>query len=473
MAFAVLALGENEGVNPERAEVHLRLLAEAELRGVITSGSRAGLPGESGSPRLLRVARALTGVGALDTGTADSVLAGFDMAVAIRETGPRRVQIELRPAIRRRMARLTRAAAGPGPAAPGPGADDRVVPVGMMIPVRDDDVRGELYLLAFSQTASGARFSVYARLRGTSPLGSTGYPAGGHLLHDLTATDEAGTRYTMSFNGSISTAGWAGALRLQPGPPPGVRWLDVTAPGAAERRVSLGSPAYRPAVTVTEISRSPGECLLDAYAVRILVAAASGPPYAPRRDGAALTAWLGDVVEALYAAAALSPLSPVPGQLATLCESLNLRAHGIAAAPVHELPKTWLSLLTHAHRRKPDISQPRDGCAGLAVALPGLDGTTLAIMGLHGDERGTVLHVQVTGMPVVAGQDERLLPPLWLRDDAGRWHATHSTAGRGGAGNDGIALLEVVPPLSGTTSVELLAAGRSAEVRTTLPVRWR
>lgn len=475
MVCAVWALGDNKGVNPERAETHLRLLAEAELRRAAAAAATSTrrppgdrLPGGGlASARLQRVTSALIGVGALDADTADSILAGFDLAMAVRDASPRRPPLAMvPPVVRRRIARLAQSSTRRAAPRPAPGADDRVVPVGMMIPVQHDDTRGELYLLAFSQTGSGARFSAYARLRGTSALGATGYPAGGQLLNRLVATDEAGTRYVLSFTGS-GLAGWVGALELRPDPPPGVRWLDLTAPGAAERRISLGSPPYGPAVTVTELSRSPGEYLLDRYAVRILIGAAGGP-HAPRWDG---TAWLGDVVEALYAAAALSPLSPVPGQLATLCESLDLRSHGITAAPAPQLPKPWHGLLTHAYRRKPDVPQPPDGCACVAATLPVLDGVAIAIMGLHGDERGTMLHLHVSGQPAAPGPDESVLPMLWLRDDTSRWHATTQLASA--PVNDGITTLRVVPPLPATSSVEVLAAGRSAEVRTTLPVRWR
>ena len=56
-------------MNRERAETHLRLLAEAELR-------RATAPGAQGlahSGRLSLVAQALIAVGAVDVGTADQI----------------------------------------------------------------------------------------------------------------------------------------------------------------------------------------------------------------------------------------------------------------------------------------------------------------------------------------------------------------------------------------------------------------
>ena len=50
---------------------------------------------------------------------------------------------------------LRRAGATPG----------RVVRLGQVIQVRGEDVRGEMYLLSYAQTASGPQFSVSARAR--------------------------------------------------------------------------------------------------------------------------------------------------------------------------------------------------------------------------------------------------------------------------------------------------------------------
>jgi hypothetical protein len=64
---------------------------------------------------------------------------------------------------------------------------------------------------------------------------------------------------------------------------------------------------------------------------------------------------------------------------------------------------------------------------------------------------------------------------IWVRDDGGRWHATRATARRWSAEDDRemTLRLEVVPPLSrATTWIEILAAGPSAQARTTLPLRW-
>jgi hypothetical protein len=61
---------------------------------------------------------------------------------------------------------------------------------------------------------------------------------------------------------------------------------------------------------------------------------------------------------------------------------------------------------------------------------------------------------------------------VWLRDSGGRWHAGRP-AGWHRNGDEYAVRLQLVPPLTRSTAwLEVLAGGRSAEVRTTLPLRW-
>jgi hypothetical protein len=241
-------------------------------------------------------------------------------------------------------------------------------------------------------------------------------------------------------------------------------------------------------VTVSETGTSPGEHLLHQMATRLLLLALAFPheirlhravpapePFSCVADG------LGDVIAALRACGAPSPLSPVPGQLAALCASLNVSGHGITAPPARELPGPWLGILAHYRRRKPEPALGRDGCAAAAVAFPELDEIGLTILGLHNFDGGTVPYGHASGM--TPGGPYR--PPgmeldfplrIWVRDSGGRWHATRA-ATRGWSAEDDSDMtmrLEVVPPLSRATAwIEVLATGRSAEARATLPLRWQ
>ena len=145
--------------------------------------------------------------------------------------------------------------------------------------------------------------------------------------------------------------------------------------------------------------------------------------------------------------------------------------------PADDLPEPWLSLLAHYQRRKPDTAQVRDGFAAVTAVLPELDGIRIALVGLHNTQGATVLHVLARGVT----REERLGPhgitmdfPLsfWLRDNGGRWHAAHPVGWHRGDPEHSIGLL-LTPPLPRSTAwVEVRAGGRSAEVRTKLPLRW-
>jgi Sigma-70, region 4 len=403
--------------------------------------------------RLRRAAHVLTAVGALDEEAADQILDDVKMAMFARRAGAGRLRMEQLL----RLVPVRRRSAGTATSRPGP---TRVVSLGQRVTLP----AGELYLLAYARTASGPQLSVFARMRES---------AGPDLFDPLAATDDQGTSYQVHLrdigNGPM---GWT--LMLRPDPPHDPRWLDLaTTPGGPAVRIDLAGPAAGTAadMTVREAGLSPGEYLLNTLAARLLAAASTAPPdrLTLLSDG------LGDVVAALQGCGALSLLSLVPGQLAALCAGLDIGGHGITAPPVDHLPEPWLSLLSRYRRRKVGAAPARDGCVAATVVLPELDGIRLTLLGLHNSEGRTILHMHASGprSDLIYGPDELYAwPALWVRDDHGHWHATR-TVGRSGM-NDGVALrMEVVPPLSRTTTrIELLAAAQAAEARATVPLHW-
>jgi hypothetical protein len=113
-----------------------------------------------------------------------------------------------------------------------------------------------------------------------------------------------------------------------------------------------------------------------------------------------------------------------------------------------------------------------------AAELPELDGARVAVLGLHHSERGTILYLHAGGVTMEDDWEYyrgvRPLPALWIRDSADRWHATSDYAPRPLGDNGEVTLeLEIAPPLeAGTQWIDVVAAGRSAQVRARLPVRW-
>ena len=178
-------------MNRERAETYLRQLAEAELRARTLPAAR--IPGWQNTGRLALAEPALVAVGAVDAGTADQIRADLELAVAVRQPGQQNQaspgQRGLSPDARKQLAGLvhnpsgragTVAAYFPGLAAAHPRpaphrAPWRVVPVGQVIPIRDDDVRRELLLVAYLQSADGARFTMAdGRFRGLTAVDDHG-----------------------------------------------------------------------------------------------------------------------------------------------------------------------------------------------------------------------------------------------------------------------------------------------------------
>ena len=341
-----------------------------------------------------------------------------------------------------------------------------------MIKVRDGDVRHEVLVVAYVQSAGGARFIVAE------------WPFGPRTF---TAADDRGVSYQISWRGEMASR----ELLLSPDPPRQVRWLDLTtAAGEPATGIDLGpqNPAPAPEVTATPNAHSPGELLLDVIAARILTAVApfaqGNPGQRAADDG--LRAFVGDgpghIVAALHAAGVLPPDSPVPGQLAGLCARLGITGHGITAPDAGDLPEQWHSMLS---RRRGPQPPPGPGIlAATVVELPELDGATIAIAGLHHGERGTIMHLLATGVTLEGdcpyARGVRPLPVLWIRDSDGRWHTTRldGLSPWGDTGSNPwtdtrmvTVWLKIVPPLDQRTAwIEIHAAGRSAQVRATLPL---
>jgi hypothetical protein len=486
-------------MNREGAETFLRLLAEAQLRDQLAPDPPpwAGGPG-AGRVKVQMAGQALAAVRALDREAVEEVLADFDLAVSLRRLhgpGPRPAPIGARGAHPVRAmggAGSPASAAAPPPVhEPDDGTADRFVPIGLTVPFHDAGLGAELHLLSFARTRAGARLFV---LWGQPAL-SREYGLGLQQVERFpvglfTVTDDRGAAYELDFTHADGSA-WASQARLRPTPPDGIRWLEVAAPPGPAVRVQLnpasGPAGGEPVGGAPEISPahlSAGEQLLIMLAEDLLLAAAQ-QPLATRSALRVLTprvlqtkaTGLGCIIAGLEAVGALPPHSPIPSRLAALCAGLRIDGHEIAAPPAESLPETWLSLLTYYLRRKPDTAQVRDGFAAVAAALPELDGIRLALVGLHNAEGSTMLHVLARGVR----REQRSGPhgidldfPLsfWLRDSGGRWHAARPVAWYPSDPEHSIELA-LVPPLPRSTAwVEVLAGGRSGEVRARLPLRW-
>jgi hypothetical protein len=484
-------------VDREGAETYLRLLAEAAMRGSLTPATAPRAPNAS---TIMAAGHALTAVGALDPVTAEEILTDFRLAVTVRQLHHEPADQGVTPAgwltqsraiLRPRQPRARSPEEGMPREDAGHGRADlagRFVSVGLTVPFRAGAVSGELCLMSFAQTGSGARFIAAWQVHSPSLEVQLSHHYPGLIpIDEFTVTDDRGARYQLDLTPGSDLA-WPDMIRLSPAPPETIRWLDVAPPYRQAVRVDLCSSEPAPAgsearVSVSDTKLSPGEHLLVMLAERLLTGTPefprrgllAAPPTSPRQ---VVAGGFGVIIAALEAAGVLSRLSPVPARLATLCASLDLTGHGIAAPPTLDLPEPWLSLLAHYQRRKPEPTQMREGYVALAASLPELDGIRVNLLGLQHAQGGSVLHALVQGRipeprPGPLDIDLNFPLSLWLRDSGGRWHAARPDRCHQ-AGSERAIRLRLVPPLTRPADcVEVLASGRSAEVRATLPLRWR
>jgi hypothetical protein len=189
----------------ERAETYLRLLAEAELRRATTIAA-GSLPGQWRSTKLELVAQALCAVGAIGADVADEIQADVGLAVAGR------YQLSIYRPGRPRSGLTSQR------------ASYRVVPVGQVIKIRNDDLRGELLVVAYVQSAGGARLIVVGR-----------------PFPPFAAADDQGVSYQITWSGGHT----ASELLLRPDPSHQISSPDCV-PGSAS---TATASACRPTAT--------------------------------------------------------------------------------------------------------------------------------------------------------------------------------------------------------------------------------
>jgi hypothetical protein len=100
----------------------------------------------------------------------------------------------------------------------------------------------------------------------------------------------------------------------------------------------------------------------------------------------------------------------------------------------------------------------------------------LALLGLHNTDGQTILHLLVGGLPEDDGTGPPIMETLpvsvWVRDSGGRWHVAGVDMAQFSDGEHWLRM-KLRPGLARSTAwIEVLVAGRSAEVCATLPLNW-
>jgi len=478
-------------VDAERAETYLRLLAEAEVRSAAAAGRAAvGEPDvvHAGIWRMLPPAWVLMAVGAVEAGTAETILTDLQLALQARclpreyaTTRPARLpRPERFPLSWRFPPRLT---PGPGPglgpglgpesgAGAGAAAPGLAVPVGCRVRFADQGQNVEVCIMAASVTPTFARTMVTARAHGPE--------AGSRPVFEslkMTARDDRGGHYLTGLAGDIAPGSggkWRGTISAWQ-MPADMEWLEFRFL-AGDRRVRIDLLAAPPLAQATaeDAPAGPGERLLIAAAERALAAAGTESAQAGRH-----AEMLAAIAAALTAAGALPSAGPLAGHIATLSVvlgGLGSPDGGLALVDAG-LPEPWLDVLAGLRRMRAGY-RAGNGCAAIGVDLGELDGTRFVLAGLENEGGGTHLYVLVEGFrhPEVQwdtfGSDG--VPTTfswWLRDEAGHWHVAMPDTLQTGDGT--FLSMEVLPPLSRSSdSVEVEVTGCAGRVRVRAPLAW-
>ena len=430
---------------------------------------RRGEPAADESPyegerRLRRVAHALDQAGAIDRGTADSIMEGLETALAARS------RIVDDPFVMRglhagRHAQPPRAPAGPYLAAP----------IGAVAPAGAGSDLADVRLLTLVIGPGGTVITAAGQLpeQRDEPQDLDPWP----VFDDPdgpSVTDDRGNSYEIHVESGMTDGDgrWSGLLCFSPAPPSGTRWLDLAlSPGSPPIRVDLARPGGASEPPPGPLpAGSEAERMIDAAAVDLLRWSVTGEESLPGHDLSVVA----DIVTALEAVGALEPARDAVGRLLALAGRLGA---GIppalrAAAPPGRLPAAWSGVLDNRDR----MDGPR-GVTPAAAVLPELDGTRFVLAGLRSDAPRAELHVMVWGGPPTPfwRADAAVEPWCWsARDDRGRWHVVTESDASHYSDDRRHLQLNLFPPLHPqATALEVTVAGRSGQATVTVPLDWQ
>ncbi len=428
----------------------------------------ADMPAREGVRQLRRVTDALVQADAIDRGSADSVLAGLETALAARSR------------IDGHLLFLRDVRAGhPSQATTAPAGRYLAAPVGVTTAAGPDSGLTDISLFTLVLAPDRAVLTVAGQMSGPPaswahqhpwPL----FPGPGHA----SVTDDRGNDYDLRDDSGWTDSGgdWGAVLSISPVPPAGTQWLELTMrPGSPSVRVDLGGPGAddeaapgQPRAGLPAVG-SPAGQLIDAVAEDLLrLAVASGEQDLARFD----LSDVAEIVTALDAVGALAPARDAVGRLLTLAGRLGVTVPPAlsAPAPPGELPAAWMNMLENRHRR-----DGRPGAATAAAVLPELDGVRFVAAGLRSHAAGANLRVLGWGQQLpprlhAGGMDDSW--SWYARDDRGRWHM--GTEGSWSSDDHHMDLrLDLVPPLHPeAAALELILGDRSGRVTATVRLDW-
>jgi hypothetical protein len=427
--------------------------------------------------RVETVAGVLAAVGAITAETEEDVVGGLREALAARSRidhdalfGYHRfgghVLVNTSTFGSHPMRRMAGGAAAPA----GP---PRAIPVGVSASGEIEGVPVRFYLGALVFDQSGAALTVRARFPAELEERDDGFY---DALSDISAVDDRGGAYRAGFSGGGGGAGeWDARLQLSPAPPPGVRWLDMTVPGAPAVRVRLDATPRDLQITTEQVTTSAADRFLDAQTLRLLARQSTDLDWPSdddpdvSDDGDLLP--LLRIASHLVAAGVLRTDSPSLRRLAAAAaQSGTPLPDPLAAIEATDLPADWLSLLSRA-----DCTDGPTGAIPIAVVLPEVDGVQCVIVELVSDSESATMQVHARGWPEPREPFGVRSDQIWwtARDDLGGGYLVRESGSS--YGNDEADLdLEISPAINPQARVlDIILTGTTTRVTVSVPLDWQ
>ena len=376
--------------------------------------------------RVSSLASLLAGVGAISPQTELDVVDNFEFALAARS----RIDPE---AMLASGGHWTPRSARPHPAPPGPPI---AVPIGIAANGEVEGAPIHFYLGVLVLDQGDVTLSLQARFSAESigrdhrhvhPL----YAA----LAGIRAVDDRGGTCHADFSGGGGDGKWDGRLSLWPAPPAGVRWLDMTLPGASVVRIPMDTPPADLRVRTEAVTTTAADRLLDALNARAMLAGATD---AAEDFMAGYTSNVAGIAADLVGAGVVTTRSESLRRLAGTAAHFGVPLPGsLAGIDPADLPADWLSLHARAGR-----SDGPTGIICVAAVLPEIEGTQCVIEELMSDGHSASMQVHARGWPEHRhGGGRRIEKFEWTaRDDLGGWYLLEDV---GGSYSDGQADLEL------------------------------
>ncbi|HTZ94022.1 MAG TPA: hypothetical protein VMB74_16645 [Streptosporangiaceae bacterium] len=420
-------------------------------------------PAEQCAQRINTLASIFAAVGAISAETETDVTAGFAAALAARgriEPDALLGSHMLRrwPMRRPRGAQL--ASAGPLSAHPvGLPATGEIegVPVRFYLGVLVTD-RGSM-TLTIQARLQASKIAQDHRRRQHDPMF--------HALNETTAVDDRGRTYDLHFSGGGGDTEWDGLLHLHPAPAAGVRWLDMTLPGADLLRVPMDARPADLRVATAAVTTTAADRFLDAHTAGVLARGATGAAEMLADDRSDLPGVAGD----LLASGVLTANSESVRRLAAAARYVGAKLHGaLAGIEPGDMPADWISLLAGSDRA--------DGPAGVipvAAVLPEVDGAQCVIAELVSGKDAAKMQVHARGWPEPRFGGGARIEQFWwsARDDLGGWYFLGE--GGGSFSNDEADLeLRFSPAIDPKArALDLILTGPTTQAVVTVPLNWQ